>query len=117
MSCSICGHEWCWLCGSDYSDRHFSPLNPFGCAGLQNRDDVGNFRIWLWRIVLFLLILVAFPAAIPMALIFSGPFVAIDFCYKKVQYNRSCAQKIIAVIFGFIIGFIFNPIIWIGLII
>lgn len=77
MSCSICGHEWCWLCGADYSERHYSPLNPFGCAGMQNRDDVGYCRIWLWRIVLFLLIVISLPAAIPLGMILSGPFVAI----------------------------------------
>jgi len=44
---------------------------------MQNRDDVGYCRIWLWRIVLFLLIVISLPAAIPLAMILSGPFVAI----------------------------------------
>eukprot|EP00741_Cyanophora_paradoxa_P017865 tig00021035_g17254.t1 len=31
-----CGHSFCYLCGGDYSSRHFSKLNPFGCPGSQH---------------------------------------------------------------------------------
>lgn len=77
MSCSICGYEWCWLCGSDYSERHFNPMNPFGCAGMQDRHGIGKCRIILWRIILFFLLLIGIPAMIPFGLLFSGPFVCI----------------------------------------
>mgnify|MGYP000887091147 FL=1 len=77
MSCSICGHEWCWLCGGNYSEHHYNPFNPFGCAGMQNKNGVGKCRIWVWRFLVFLLLIVAVPACLPLALVFSGPFVVI----------------------------------------
>lgn len=84
---------------------------------MQDRNGIGRFRIWLWRITLFLLICIAVPIALPFALIFSGPFVAIEFFYKKVQYGDSRVSKVLAVIFGFLVGIIFDPIIWIGLVV
>jgi hypothetical protein len=83
---------------------------------MQNRDGIGTFRIWLWRIVLFILISITVPIAFPFALIFSGPFVAIEFCYKKVQYGNNRLMKFLAVLVGFVIGILFDPFIWIGLI-
>jgi hypothetical protein len=117
MSCTVCGHEWCWLCGANYSERHFNPLNPFGCAGMQNRDGIGTFRIWAWRVILFLLIVITVPIALPFALLFSGPFVSIEFFYKKVQYENSRIKKFLAVVVGFVLGIMFDPLIWIGLIV
>lgn len=35
IRCSVCGNEWCWLCGAKYTKHHYSFLNPFGCSGLQ----------------------------------------------------------------------------------
>ena len=54
------------------------------------------------------------PAGIPFALVFSGPFVAIEYLYKKVQYDRGCLVKVLSVIFGFIFGLMLNPLVWIG---
>jgi hypothetical protein len=92
-------------------------MNPFGCAGLQNRDGVGICRIWLWRMALFILMLIAIPVAFPLALILSGPFVVIEALYKRAQYNNSLVLKILSVVSGFIMGIVFDPIIWIGLVI
>lgn len=66
---------------------------------------------------MFVLIVIGLPATIPLTLIFSGPFVAIEFLYNRVKYDRSCIQKTLAVVGGFILGLIFDPFIWIGLII
>ncbi len=82
---------------------------------MQNRDGIGKCRIWLWRIALFFLILITVPIAFPFALLFSGPFVSIEHCYKKVQYDGSCFKKFLAVIIGLIVGITFDPIFWIGL--
>ncbi len=84
---------------------------------MQNRDSIGKCRIWLWRIALFLLMLIALPVAFPFALVFSGPFVAIEAFYKHVEYNDSRVQKFFAVTLGFIAGIVFDPFIWIGIII
>lgn len=35
VACHVCHYEWCWLCRSQYSPMHYSPINPFGCPGLQ----------------------------------------------------------------------------------
>lgn len=115
MSCSICGYEWCWLCGANYSERHFNPMNPFGCAGMQDRHGIGKCRIILWRITLFFLLLMGFPALFPFALIISGPFVCIESFYKKVRWDNSRIKKFLTVVAGLLIGLIFNPFIWIAL--
>lgn len=84
---------------------------------MQNRDGIGKCRIWLWRIALFLLICITVPIAFPIALVCAGPFVAIEYCYKQVQYGDSRAKKFFAVIIGFVVGMAFNPFFWIGLVV
>lgn len=66
---------------------------------------------------MFLLLIVAVPACLPLALVFSGPFVVIETFYKKVRYSYRIWKKIAVVIGGFIIGIAFDPFIWIGLIV
>ena len=63
------------------------------------------------------MILISVPVAFPFALVFSGPFVAIEFFYKKVQYGDSRVNKFLAVVVGFVFGIMFDPIIWIGLVV
>lgn len=61
MACASCGYQWCWLCRERYSDMHFSPLNPFGCPGLQAAEHTPERWPWYKRWALRLGILVLFP--------------------------------------------------------
>lgn len=44
MTCSVCSHQFCWLCKREYSYNHFAPWNIFGCPGLQSNGSsfLGN---------------------------------------------------------------------------
>ena len=79
MTCHLCHHEWCWLCGSVYTSYHHVPFNPLGCPGLQgggNRSQQWGFwRLNLWRLLIFLLIIIG----LPFLLVFFGPIVFIAF--------------------------------------
>lgn len=35
MTCSVCKHQFCWLCRKAYAPGHYNKFNPFGCPGLQ----------------------------------------------------------------------------------
>jgi len=35
MSCSRCGHQWCWMCKGDYNSNHFAWWNLWGCPAAQ----------------------------------------------------------------------------------
>jgi len=77
MTCSVCNYEWCWLCRGRYTSNHFSPINPFGCPGLQGGENVrGNWPVgriyarrvrnlclWVLFIVFFPVVALIYPAA------------------------------------------------------
>lgn len=60
MICISCGYEWCWLCRAQYSDMHFSNLNPFGCPGMQGEAHTKErwpiYKRWGLRILMILMI-------------------------------------------------------------
>lgn len=115
MTCSICLYQWCWLCGSDYSTIHFNTLNPFGCPGLQNRlrDDWGGCKILLLRIGILLLLLIAAPVAIPIAMVVCGPILAGHFFWNCIYPSR-CLQKFLIILLSIILGIPASPLIWVG---
>jgi hypothetical protein len=39
MTCAACHHQFCWLCGADYSPDHFSVYNVMGCPGMQGEEN------------------------------------------------------------------------------
>ena len=122
MTCQICKYEWCWLCKSSYSTIHFSPLNPFGCAGLQNGEhqsrNWGCFTRFLYRLGLLLLFLILIPIALPFALLCAGPSVLLYFLNRRPFYwGLSACEKFPFGLLAIIFGMVANPIIWIGLLI
>jgi hypothetical protein len=118
MTCSVCHYEWCWLCGSEYSTTHFSPLNPFGCPGLQDRprDDWGKCKITLLRIGILLLIVTAFPVILPVAMVGVGPAMVIQLLYDNWMPYGCCKQTGV-VLLGIVVGLLANPVVWIGCIV
>ena len=86
MTCAACHYEFCWLCGGAYmGGAHFSPLNPFGCAGLQS--GINQKRNWpLWKIyglrLLKLLLVLLIVILAPLGLLLLGP------CYVAITVNR-----------------------------
>jgi E3 ubiquitin-protein ligase RNF19A len=118
MTCRVCKYEWCWLCGSTYSDIHFSPLNPLGCAGMQNLDRpaLGKCRVYFGRVLMILGFLILLPIVIPFIMMCSGPVLVYNFLSKKM---RSCNSVIylrnfIVGLVSFLIGIVINPFIWVG---
>lgn len=55
------------------------------------------------------------PILLPIGLLFTGPFIIIDYAYRKVQTDSICA-KIFIVLVALIVGISLNPFFWIGLI-
>ena len=115
MTCSICHFEWCWLCGSEYSNAHFSPLNPFGCPGLMDRprDDWTKCKIMFLRVGILILIIVGVPVMLPFAMLAVGPVLTIQMLYDCL-YPEGCCKKSGVAILGIIIGLIADPLVWIG---
>lgn len=116
MSCFVCSYEWCWLCGATYSDLHFSPLNPFGCAGLQDQNHArwGGCKIFLWRFMIALGFLIGIPVLLPIAMIVCGP-ATIFYTYRnapRIVYG-GCGRKVLYFILFIIVGLIMNPFFWI----
>ena len=60
MICISCSYEWCWLCRAQYSDMHFSPLNPLGCPGMQGEAHTKErwplYKRWGLRALMILMI-------------------------------------------------------------
>ena len=115
MTCSVCQFEWCWLCGSEFSNAHFSPLNPFGCPGLQDRqrDEWSKCRILMLRIGILTLLFLGSPLMLPLVMIAVGPVLIIQMLYDCL-YPVGCCKKTLTAILGIILGTIANPLVWVG---
>lgn len=117
MTCTVCYYEWCWLCGSTYSDYHFSPLNPFGCAGLQDQhhNSWGKCKIYGLRVLLLLLFTILVPILLPIAMVFCGPVILISYSWRECRIDRkNICTKLVALLMFIVVGFIVDPFIWIG---
>ena len=117
MTCTVCYYQWCWLCGSTYSDYHFSPLNPLGCAGLQDthHNNWGKCKIIALRILIFIGFLVLVPIVLPICMVGCGPFLSITYCWREKRVDRkNCWYKIAFLILLIPIGLIVDPFIWIA---
>jgi len=66
MKCTLCGYQWCWICGREYSENHFDSLL-FGCPMLQFTSSDWGFG----RIFLYLLLITIFWPLILLILCFS----------------------------------------------
>ena len=116
MTCGVCRYEWCWLCGSTYSDIHFSPLNPLGCAGMQNRNLSGfpKCKIFILRILMVIGFLILFPIVAPVAMVFCGPVLLYNLFSKKICYTYNCCFLMFIALISLPLGIIADPFIWIG---
>jgi len=39
MTCSSCNFQFCWLCNGEYKVGHYDMTNPFGCPGMQFKNE------------------------------------------------------------------------------
>lgn len=116
MTCRVCKYEWCWLCGSTYSDIHFSPLNPLGCAGMQNRNisAFSKCKIYILRFFMVIGFIILFPIVVPLVMIFCGPVILFQFLVRHVcRYCGCCVEMLLAII-CLPLGLALDPFIWIG---
>lgn len=116
MTCGVCRYEWCWLCGATYSSIHFSPLNPIGCAGMQNRNINGFTicKIYFLRILMIIGFLILLPLVIPLVMVFCGPALVYHFLVKRIFLYRSCCFNFFMGIISLPLGIIIDPFVWIG---
>lgn len=116
MTCKVCKYQWCWLCGSPYSDIHFSPLNPLGCANMQNRQitSFSKCKMYLLRLLMIIGFLCLLPFVIPGVLAFCGPVLVYKYLIKLCGYPYRCHQKTGILIISLPLGLIMDPLIWIG---
>lgn len=119
MTCTVCRYEWCWLCGSTYSYVHFSPMNPLGCAGLQNghHSRWGKCKIYLLRILIMISIIVLSPIVIPLVMVLCGPGILIALIWDKCCRHAPCCLKFLLSILSLPLGFAMDPFVWIWAII
>lgn len=119
MTCGICKYEWCWLCGSTYSDIHFSPLNPIGCAGMQNRNLSGfaKCKIYSLRVLMIIGFLILLPVVIPLVMVFCGPVLLFNFLAKKLCRCYGFCSNFLVALLSLPLGIIIDPIVWIGAVI
>lgn len=116
MTCEVCKYEWCWLCGATYSDIHFSPLNPIGCAGMQNRNLSGfaKCKIYILRVLMIIAFLILLPIVAPIIMIFCGPVLLYNFLVKKVCRFYGCCFHLLMIIISIPFGLMIDPFVWIG---
>lgn len=119
MTCGVCKYEWCWLCGSTYSDVHFSPLNPLGCAGMQNRNLSGfaKCKIYFLRVLMIIGFLILLPVVAPCVMVFCGPVLLYNFFVKRMCRSYNCCFHIFMALLSLPLGLIIDPFVWIGAII
>ncbi|CAD8128810.1 unnamed protein product [Paramecium sonneborni] len=111
MTCKTCKYEFCWLCRSEYTHRHYSSYNIFGCPGMQfTHRDPFKYPI-LYRIIAILLILILGPPLFIVALVLGFIILVIGlpviFYMNYVPYHQfeeySCCKKTFIIIFFIIV--------------
>jgi len=96
---SVCRHEWCWICGGNYTKLHFKSLNPFGCPSLQFSDSNSKIKLFFFRLLLIL----GWILAIPIALVIGLPTYAVI-----LRVNRDFPSYVNEHAFLFILCFILS---------
>lgn len=115
ITCSVCYHQWCWLCRQTYTRQHYNPMNPLGCPNLQS-SDVSRSSYPMWRIYLmrlrillfFLVCLVLSPLAIALA---PSVFVTLRF-WSKLRRQQACWKMVIRASFVFVFVLALTPLIY-----
>lgn len=114
MTCSVCQHQWCWLCRGTYSPNHYDPLNPLGCANLQggnnSRSNWPLWRIYLLRlrVVLLMLLLIALS---PLLLILMPSIMIAKTTYTSFRRNYSQEKAFFLASLMWVLGLVATPLI------
>ena len=91
----MCSYEWCWLCGSMYTNNHYK--TPLGCMDLQEgtnrKKDLPRWKLYLRRIWLILFVVFGIP------------------CILSKYWQRKCGESILDTViagFLFLVGLILS---------
>lgn len=114
MTCSVCHHQWCWLCRGEYSPNHYDPFNPLGCPNLQgsgnSRQQWPLWRIYLLRLRMVLLVLLLIVLS-PILLAMAPSFYIASTFNKSYRRNHSAASTVVLTLLVWILGVILTPLI------
>ncbi|CAD8194525.1 unnamed protein product [Paramecium pentaurelia] len=111
MTCQFCQHEWCWICGSDYTSIHYAIFNPFGCPALMpgwiRQKDWSYVKLIIWRFICFILLIIFTP----MFVLVIAPL----FCIAKLKQtsfyrDKNCWIQACLLILALLIGVALIPI-------
>jgi hypothetical protein len=114
MTCSMCSHQWCWLCRGTFSNNHYDPFNPFGCPNLQgsnnSRQQWPLWRIYLLRLrmVFLVLLLIVFS---PVMLVLAPSVIIAKATYSSSRRKYSTCTSIALTCLMWVIGLIATPLI------
>lgn len=112
MTCPQCNYEWCWVCGSRFTENHMLPINPFGCSGVLFCSPSGSNAIIFCSIFNFLF-LPLILLGINIILAVYGTGLAIKECHRCCGvrwYDASCGGKLCISLSFIIQGAIIMPI-------
>jgi E3 ubiquitin-protein ligase RNF19A len=114
MTCSVCQHQWCWLCRGAYSPNHYDPMNPLGCPNLQgsqnSREQWPIWRIYLLRLRMVLLIMLLVILS-PILLLFAPSVAIARSAYTTFRGRYSQNKAYILASLMWLLGLIATPLI------
>mmetsp|Transcript_34793 Transcript_34793/g.61270 ORF Transcript_34793/g.61270 Transcript_34793/m.61270 type:complete len:438 (-) Transcript_34793:1-1314(-) len=114
MTCSVCQHQWCWLCRGNFSANHYDPFNPLGCPNLQgsnnSRQQWPLWRIYLLRLRMMLLVILLIVFS-PVLLVLTPSFFIAKSAYTTFRRRYSEGKAIALAVLMWVLGLIATPLI------